>query len=257
MNEVQKIDEIPEVPEVRHCDKHGDYDVKYQPFGKKVWVFETCAKCVAEQKVIDEAKRIADQEKQNRENKLKQRESRRLNAGISKRNLYKTFDNYSVSSKGQQLAKDSMMTFVKNFPTDKNLLLLGSVGTGKTLLASAALDQLVDNHKCKIDKISDIIRSFKSTWRKDSEHDEDEVADYYIGLDLLIIDEVGTQFGSDTEKLFIFEIRDGRYQDMKPTILISNLDIEGVGEVIGQRCLDRLREGGGSMIAFDWSSQRK
>ncbi len=75
-------------------------------------------------------------------------------------------------------------------------------------------------------------------------------------MDLLIIDEVGSQFGSDTEKLFIFEIIDGRYQEMKPTILISNLDINGIKESIGERCVDRLREGGGSMIAFNWESSR-
>jgi len=257
MDHVKKLDEIPSTPEIKHCEKHGDYEVKYQPFGKKVWVFDVCTKCVAEQKELDERKRIEDQEKQDRENKLKLRESRRVNAGISKRNLYKTFDDYMVSSPGQQLAKDSMMTFVKNFPTDKNLLLLGSVGTGKTLLASAALDQLVDKFNCRIKKVSEIVREFKNSWAKDTDFNEDDVADHYIGLDLLIIDEVGTQFGSDTEKLFIFEVIDGRYQDMKPTILISNLDVDGVGEVIGQRCIDRLREGGGSMIAFDWDSQRK
>ena len=78
----------------------------------------------------------------------------------------------------------------------------------------------------------------------------------FIGFDLLVIDEVGAQFGSDTEKLFIFDIIDGRYQDMKPTILISNLDIAGIKDVIGERCVDRLREGGGSMIAFNWESSR-
>ena len=71
-----------------------------------------------------------------------------------------------------------------------------------------------------------------------------------------MLDEVGSQFGSDTEKLFIFDIIDGRYQNMKPTILISNLDIDGIKDAIGDRCVDRLREGGGMMVAFNWGSQR-
>ena len=134
--------------------------------------------------------------------------------------------------------------------------MVGGVGTGKTLLASAMLDKLVDSNKCEIIKLISIVRELKATWSKESNETEEELIKYYSKLDLLIIDEVGSQFGSDTEKLFIFDIIDGRYQDMKPTILISNLDIEGVKDAVGERCVDRLREGGGSMIAFNWGSNR-
>ena len=181
----------------------------------------------------------------------------RVTAGISKRNIYKTFDDYICSTEGQHKAKNDVIKFKESFPCDKSLLFIGGVGTGKTLLVSALLDSLVDKYKCDISKVIDIIRHLKGTWKKDSEQSEEEILDYYIKLDLLVLDEVGSQFGSDTEKLFIFDIIDGRYQDMKPTILISNLDIDGVKKVIGERCIDRLREGGGSMIAFDWESSRK
>ena len=70
------------------------------------------------------------------------------------------------------------------------------------------------------------------------------------------VDEIGVQFGSDTEKMFIFEVLDGRYNKMKPTILISNLPISGIKECIGDRCIDRLREDGGKVIVFDFESQR-
>ncbi len=134
--------------------------------------------------------------------------------------------------------------------------MVGGVGTGKTLLASAILDSLVDDYRCEIIKLIDLVRELKATWSKDSENTEENLINYYSNLDLLIIDEVGAQFGSDTEKLFIFDIIDGRYQEMKPTVLISNLDINGIKESIGERCVDRLREGGGSMIAFNWESSR-
>ena len=73
---------------------------------------------------------------------------------------------------------------------------------------------------------------------------------------MLVIEEVGVQFGSETEKLFLFEIIDGRYNKMKSTVMISNLNIQGVKECVGERCIDRLREDGGSVIAFDYESQR-
>lgn len=254
---MKTIDKIPETPEIKNCKKHGDYEVKYSQIGRgKCWVFDNCGKCVDEE---DEAIRIKDEkEKTERdiEFKRKHREMNRTNAGISKRNLYKTFDDYICTNEGQSKAKNDCERFVKEFPSEKSMIMVGGVGTGKTLLASAMLDSLVDNNRCEIIKVIDLIRHLKSTWAKDSDNTEEDLIKYYCKLDLLILDEVGSQFGSDTEKLFIFDIIDGRYQDMKQTVLISNLDIDGIKDVIGERCIDRLREGGGSMIAFDWKSSR-
>ena len=73
---------------------------------------------------------------------------------------------------------------------------------------------------------------------------------------LLIIDEIGIQFGSDTEKLLISEIIDNRYQNLLPTVLISNLDLAGIKSCIGERSYDRLREDGGKVVAFNWDSHR-
>ena len=256
---MKTIYELPEKPEVITCDKHGDYEVKYtMPFGanKRIWVNDACNHCIVEKdardKIDAENKRVAD----DIEYKRKARELTRINAGISKRNLYKTFDDYICTNEGQDKAKNDCIRYVENFPSDKSMIMVGGVGTGKTLLASAMLDNLVDKHSCTIIKVIDLVRSLKATWSKESDNTEEYLIDYYCKRDLLIIDEVGSQFGSDTEKLFIFDIIDGRYQDMKPTILISNLDIEGVKESIGDRCVDRLREGGGVMIAFNWKSLR-
>jgi len=254
---MKSIEKEPKTPQIKYCEKHGDYEVKYTRISEsKWWVFDNCRKCVEER---DAAAKII-QEKENAErdmkNKRKRQEFNRTNAGISKRNLYKTFDDYICTNEGQSKAKNDCQRFVSEFPSDKSMIMVGGVGTGKTLLASAMLDSLVDNNRCKIIKVIDLIRHLKSTWGKDSEYTEEEIIKYFVELDLLILDEVGSQFGSDTEKLFIFDIIDGRYQDMKQTVLVSNLDIEGIKDVIGERCVDRLREGGGSMIAFNWQSSR-
>ena len=251
------IDKKPEAPEIKTCDKHGDYEVKYSQIGDhKCWVFDSCRTCIDEAEVKAKLKEEKESAERDIENKRRRRESNRVDAGISKRNLYKTFADYKCDNEGQAKAKNDCERFVKEFPCEKSMIMVGGVGTGKTLLASAMLDSLVDNNRCEIIKVIDLIRHLKSTWAKDSENTEEDLIKYYCKLDLLILDEVGSQFGSDTEKLFIFDIIDGRYQDMKQTVLISNLDIAGIKDVIGERCVDRLREGGGSMIAFDWKSSR-
>ena len=226
-------------------------------YTKSVHAYDHCMSCLSESKAEDIETKKLNALKVNEERSIALGISKRIKAGISKRNMGKTFDHYICTTEGQSKAKQDVIRFRDSFPCDKSLLFIGGVGTGKTLLASALLDGLVDEYKCSIAKVIDIIRHLKGTWKKDAEHTEEEILDYYIKLDLLIFDEVGSQFGSDTEKLFIFDIIDGRYQNMVPTILISNLDITGVKSVIGERCIDRLREGGGSVIAFDWESARK
>lgn len=252
------IEEIPKIPERKTCIKHGDYEVKYtKTIRDKYWVFDHCMTCVSEKEAEDKLKQQKEEADRDIENKRKRRESTRVSAGISKRNIYKTFDDYICTNEGQTKAKSDCMRYFKEFPSDKSMIMVGGVGTGKTLLASAGLDSVVDNYNCEIIKVIDVVRELKGTWAKDSKSTEEGLIKYYSNIDLLILDEVGSQFGSDTEKLFIFDIIDGRYQNMKPTILISNLDIDGVKDAIGERCVDRLREGGGSMIAFNWESSRK
>ena len=56
--------------------------------------------------------------------------------------------------------------------------------------------------------------------------------------------------------MFVFDVINGRYEEELPTVIISNLDVAGVKEIIGDRCIDRLRQDGGKVIAFDWESQR-
>lgn len=255
---MKTIDHIPSTPEIKSCEKHGEFEAKYTRISdSKVWVLDYCTKCVSEENEIKRLEKIEEDKLKDIEREKGLREAARVNAGISKRNLYKTFDDYICTNEGQQKAKSDCKRFIDEFPSEKSMIMVGGVGTGKTLLASAMLDSLVDNHKCEIIKTIDIVRELKATWAKDNENTEEGLIKYFRKLDLLILDEVGSQFGSDTEKLFIFDIIDGRYQDMKQTILISNLDINGIKDVIGERCVDRLREGGGSMIAFDWESSRK
>lgn len=65
------------------------------------------------------------------------------------------------------------------------------------------------------------------------------------------------QQASDNEQHILFNVIDGRYQNALPTIIISNLTVEGVTSYLGERSMDRLREGGGRVLQFLWESYRK
>lgn len=234
------------------CADHGEYEPRKVEILDLVIEQKQCPKCIEkEQKAIEERRKTEERE---RIESFKR--SKRLKAGISQRNLYKDLGQYEVSTEGQRKALSKCQKYVEAFPNVSNLLLLGDVGTGKTMLASGIIEALIDKWECRLIKISDLFREVKSTYSKDSEKTEKEVIDYFSQVNLLVIDEIGVQFNSDAEKVIISDIIDGRYQKLLPTILISNLDNLGVENVIGKRPMDRLREGGGSMIPFNWESYR-
>lgn len=252
-----KESEVPEKPEVRKCKSHGDYEVKYaDPIFGNVYVLDYCTKC-SKEKNDEEARQ--EEIKKEQEN-IDRRKIRLENAGLSVRLSEKTFDDFSVNSKGQERAKRLSIALrddILNSKRTGSIIMNGGVGTGKTALCSSIVASLVDTHRVKLIKAIDLIRHLKSSWVKGCSSSEMDLINFYSKLDLLIIDEIGMQFGSDTEKMFIFDVIDGRYNEMLPTVLISNLGIDAIKKLIGERVIDRLREDGGQLISFDWESHRK
>lgn len=96
----------------------------------------------------------------------------------------------------------------------------------------------------------------KDTYRRDSDTSESEIIKRLAFPHLLIIDEIGVQYGSDAEKNILFDIINERYESLRPTILISNLNLPKLAEYAGDRVIDRMKEGGGKVLIFDWKSHR-
>lgn len=249
------IDQIPEVPEKSVCEIHGEYEHRYQRLGEKFIVMNNCTKCAE----IAESDRQAEEKKQKQIADEKFHTDRKLNSGISRRHIHCSFSNYKAVSHEQKKALQQVSDYSDALmgETSACLVMAGSVGTGKTHLASAVANRFIESgKKCMVIKMSELIRSIKDTWRKDSDTSEAKIMDKLSKVGLLIIDEIGIQFGSDTEKLLISEIIDNRYQNLLPTVLISNLDLAGIKSCIGERSYDRLRDDGGKVVAFNWESHR-
>lgn len=98
----------------------------------------------------------------------------------------------------------------------------------------------------------EMIDNIKSSW-KDPEISN---MDIYCKTPLLIIDEVGVQYGSDSERTELYEIFNSRYNDMLPTIVISNNTVEELQRILGQRIYDRL-SGGALIFELNGRSHRQ
>lgn len=74
-------------------------------------------------------------------------------------------------------------------------------------------------------------------------------------MSLLVIDEVGVQYGTEGEQTILFDVLDLRYRGMLPTILMTNQDLSGMKGFLGERTWDRVRETC-RWVPFDWESYR-
>ena len=250
------ISKKPDTPEILNCEKHGRYEARYTEWlDGKFMASTVCNDCIneraKEKKEKDEARQKI--EDQHRLQKLKAK------SGLRQRHINCSFDNYEAATTGQGKALDSVTTYTDLILTGHGncLIMAGQVGTGKTHLAAAMINKFIEcKRSCLLIKMPELIRCIKSSWSRSSDTTESELIKTYSLVSLLIIDEIGVQYGSDAEKLLLSEIIDNRYQEMLPTVLISNLDANGIKSCIGSRSFDRLREDGGKLVAFDWDSAR-
>ena len=250
------VSKKPEVPETLHCEKHGDYQVHYREFLNDQFLeAKFCQKCNNE--------RVEERDRKDKEHQQIE-DARRLkklkaDSGLRQRHTDCSFDNFEAETKSKAKALNSVKTYTDLILNGNGncLIMAGQVGTGKTHLAAAMINKYIDcKRSCLLIKMPELIRCIKSSWSRSSDTSESVLIKTYSEVSLLIIDEIGVQYGSDAEKLLLSEIIDNRYQEVLPTVLISNLDSEGIKNCIGSRSFDRLREDGGKLVAFDWDSAR-
>lgn len=237
----------------RHCEKHGPYEAKTVCLiaGRNT-VLDYCMICNKEK---NDAEEMLKREEKTKHDELR-RKKHLVRCGISPRYLDESLSTITPTQEQSKVHK-SLTEYLASRSTS-SLILAGTVGTGKTLLAQAlAQDLHLANKGFSFSTARQIIRDIRSTWKRDSERTEDEVIGLYVNADYLFIDEIGIQYGTESEQIAMFDIINGRYEYERPTILITNLDIKGLKEIMGERIIDRLRQDGGELLAFNWNSLRK
>lgn len=241
------------------CQKHGPYTGTRWRFGAtSEWRESTyCPTCAEE----EQREREAEERRQ-----IEQERVARAIAAleIPARFRGKSLDNFSAETAEQRTSLAAASEYVAGFAQfrriGRGLVLLGPVGTGKTHLACGILDGIARaGHSGLYCTVSGLIRRLRATWHRqysDSET-ESELIQKLSEVRLLVLDEVGVQYGTDSERTQLFEVLNNRYNTVLPTILISNLNIEGVSQYLGERALDRMREGGGRVVVFGGASWRQ
>lgn len=231
------------VVEMGECTKHGRYpNVIRERYGKGAYGFLSrnlgCPVCKREE---------AD---------------RRIYGALSiPRRFYgKTFDNYHANERSQKVLdffRDYAAHLPERIESGASAIITGNSGTGKTHLACALLfEAKKQGYTAFFINVRKLFKAVRDTWKEGAAESESQVIDRYVNLDLLVIDEIGVQAKSENERNILYDILNGRYENVKPTFLLSNETLPAIKEIIGTRPFDRLREGGGKAFDCQWESYR-
>lgn len=201
-----------------------------------------------------------------------QRDRWRKNCGLTPRFIKCSFDNYEVSNnKSLKSARDNCKLYASSFPLNYysyiksnkpivSLVLSSSInGVGKTHLASAIINCILDrwngeNVVCPVKIITEpeIYSRIKATYNysmdeRNTNPSEEDIIKSLLFPPLLIIDDIGKVPQNDMKFIqrTLYRIIDGRYQNLFPVILTTNLNPNSLKDYLGRddcAILNRLTE---------------
>ncbi len=163
-----------------------------------------------------------------------------------------TFDNFNLDfypeSADNGISARKRMTSIFNYAleyadsfseqTSENLLFIGNTGLGKTHLSLAIYNSLIKkgfnvSYKTAFNLFSAI----------ENEHFNERKNDTYeecLNVDLLIIDDLGTEFVSPFVKSVLYNIINSRLLSKKPTIINANISLKEIETTYTPRVSSRI-----------------
>lgn len=183
-----------------------------------------------------------------------------LNSNMTALMRRQTFENFDFSVfdnqpdiKGRPVsgvikrAFDISLKFAENFGdgTCRNLYFYGDAGLGKTFLSSCIANRVLERgfsvYYQSAFSLTDMLEKLKFGRLDEEEQSRAEyTAKYIYDVDLLIIDDVGTEFVTAYSSAVMYDIINSRLNNEKSTIISSNLSPSGINEIYGERMTSRI-----------------
>ncbi|GLY11370.1 DNA replication protein DnaC [Bacillus badius] len=175
------------------------------------------------------------------------------------------FGNYEHVSEELAKAKAICQRYAEHFTKSNpvNLMMIGNYGTGKSHLAVSILKRVIERGLEQKNPWTGVFIStpklmtkLKATYHKKSKHSEDELLEQLGSVDLLILDDVGTDYKkkqSEAEEeeanqwatLKLFEVIDSRIG--KHTVYTTNFNHVQLMDMYGEQKFSRMVEGAHSI----------
>ncbi len=145
-----------------------------------------------------------------------------------------------------ELIKNICMNFIENFdsPTEKNLLFTGNTGLGKTFLSSCIAKEMIDRDKTVLYQTAPIMLDMIIDYKFNKNNSSEITYKNLLDVDLLIIDDLGTESLNNMKFTELFNIINSRLLNQNnrclKTIISTNLSLPILNKTYGERITSRL-----------------
>jgi len=165
-------------------------------------------------------------------------------ARIPKRYEHCELSNFEFDGPHRLLANARMAAcrFVEEYPVDNTgLLIIGSIGVGKTHLAVGIIKELIVSKgiACLFYDYRELLKQIQNSYNDSVKATELDVLRPVFETEVLVLDELGavkpTEWVWDTVSLIL----NTRYNDNRTTIITTNFDDRPAGAVAGPRAAAR------------------
>ena len=175
----------------------------------------------------------------------------RTNSNLTDYMRSQTFENFDFSLfkdqdgagilKTMRLLCDKAVKFSETFDkTGENILLLGNAGTGKTFISSCIANRTLERGKSVYYQTAYKLFEMFEDAKFQHINDNDEALRYIYNVDLLIIDDIGTEFVTQYTAATLFDIINSRLNEKKSTIISTNLSLNDIEDIYSTRVASRL-----------------
>ncbi len=208
---------------------------KYQKTGE--WYYHPCTpEC--------------EQKNEQREWELMRRDARvaalQEKSGLSKRLRRYTLDNFrpyvsASASRGVERVEEYLGHWEENRENGRGLYFCGGVGTGKTHLAVAVLNELIRRRRVPslFVTVPELLDNLRETYNKPGRN-LDEWMDAVQNADFLVLDDLGSERPTEWVRERIFVIVNHRYREALSTVFTSNIGPKDLAEQLGERTASRI-----------------
>ena len=190
-----------------------------------------------------------ERKNERREWELARRDARvatlRERSGLSKRMKNYTLGNFKVEATDAARARIKVDEYLENWEENREagngLYFCGGVGTGKTHLAVAVMNELIRKKRVPslFVTVPELLDNLREAYNKPGRN-LDEWMDAVQNADFLILDDLGSERVTDWVRERIFVIVNHRYRESLPTIFTSNIGPKDLAQQLGERTASRI-----------------
>jgi DNA replication protein DnaC len=136
-------------------------------------------------------------------------------------------------------------TFIRQFPSShENMLILGKTGVGKTFLSNCIAKELLACGNTVIylsaPQLFDMIEKYKFNKSADAPEVAETKIQYIFDCDLLIIDDLGTEFNNSFISSQLYYCINERFLRQKSTLISTNFSLKEIRDNYSDRIYSRL-----------------